>query len=132
MIVKTGIDIIDIRRIKKTIDRYGLKFKLRCFHKSEILKSESRNKSIESYAKRYAAKEACAKALGTGLARGVYWKDIEIQNDANGKPIIFLHNKALGYLKKIGNKHKHNLEVTLSDEKNYAIANVIIYSHEKK
>jgi len=132
MIIKSGIDIIDIRRIKKLIDTYGIKFKSRCFHKSEILKSESRNKSIESYAKRYAAKEACAKALGTGLARGIYWKDIEIQNDAKGKPKIFLHNNALDYLKKIGNKSNFNLEVSLSDEKNYAIANVIIYSHENE
>ena len=95
MIVSMGIDIIDIRRIKKTIEKYDLKFKKRCFHLGEINKSESRLKSVESYAKRYAAKEACAKALGTGLARGVFWKDIEVQNDKFGKPKIKLHNKAL-------------------------------------
>tara|TARA_B100000029_G_scaffold447100_1_gene468641 strand:- start:891 stop:1280 length:390 start_codon:yes stop_codon:yes gene_type:complete len=127
MIISTGIDIIDIRRIKKTIDKYGYKFKKRCFHISEINKSESRTKSIESYAKRYAAKEACAKALGTGLARGVFWKDIEIDNNQFGKPIIKLHNKAYDYLKKINKKKVYSIEVSLSDEKNYAIANVIIY-----
>ena len=77
MIIKSGIDIIDIRRIKHIIKKYNYRFKKKCFHEREIYRSESRLRSIESYAKRYAAKEACAKALGTGLARGVFWKDIE-------------------------------------------------------
>ena len=68
MIITNGIDIIDIRRIKKTIKKYGNRFKLRCFSLSEIERSEKKMRSAESYAKRYAAKEACAKALGTGLA----------------------------------------------------------------
>jgi len=127
-----GTDIVDIRRIKRIINKYGDKFKLRCFHKSEITRSESKTKSEESYAKRYAAKEACAKALGTGLARGVFWKDIEIRNNKFGKPNIFLHNKALKFLKKIGKSLEPKIEVSLSDEKNYAIANVIIYSNEIK
>ena len=127
MIIGTGIDIIDIRRIKKTIDKYNYRFKKKCFHTSEINKSESRLKSIESYAKRYAAKEACAKALGTGLARGVFWKDIEVQNDKFGKPKIRLHNNALKFLKKITKSDDCLIEVSLSDEKKYAIANVIIY-----
>ena len=134
MIISNGIDIIDIRRIKKTIDKYNFKFKKKCFHLGEISKSESRLKSIESYAKRYAAKEACAKALGTGLARGVFWKDIEVQNDNFGKPKIKLHNNALKFLKKM-TKGKGNdclIEVSLSDEKKYAIANVIIYEKEKR
>ena len=71
MIISNGIDITDIRRIKKTIDKYNFRFKKKCFHPGEISKSEKRLKSVESYAKRYAAKEACSKALGTGLARGV-------------------------------------------------------------
>ena len=101
MIINNGIDIIDIRRIEKTIDKYKFRFKKKCFHVDEINKSEKRLKSVESYAKRYAAKEACAKALGTGLARGVFWKDIEIQNDKLGKPKIKLHNNALKLLKKL-------------------------------
>ena len=72
MIYGIGIDIIDIRRIKRVINKYGNRFKRKCFHEHEIIKSEARFNSIESYAKRYAAKEACAKALGTGLARGVF------------------------------------------------------------
>ena len=131
MIVSTGIDIIDIRRIKKTIDKYNYRFKKKCFHPSEINKSESRLKSVESYAKRYAAKEACAKALGTGLARGVFWKDIQVQNNKFGKPQIKLHNNALKYLKKLTKNNHSSIEVSLSDEKDYAIANVIIYGKKK-
>tara|TARA_E500000075_G_C6804103_1_gene227641 strand:- start:142 stop:540 length:399 start_codon:yes stop_codon:yes gene_type:complete len=132
MIISNGIDIIDIRRIKKTIDKYNLRFKKRCFHPGEIYKSEKRQKSVESYAKRYAAKEACAKALGTGLARGVFWKDIEVQNNKFGKPQIKLHNNALKFLKKLTKNNDCSIEVSLSDEKNYAIANVIIYGKEKR
>ena len=132
MIIINGIDIIDIRRIKKTIDKYNFRFKKKCFHAGEISKSEARFKSVESYAKRYAAKEACAKALGTGLARGVFWKDIEVQNDKYGKPKIKLHNNALKYLKKITKIDDCSIEVSLSDEKKYAIANVIIYGKEKR
>ena len=130
MIISNGIDIIDIRRINKTIDKYNFRFKKKCFHSGEISKSEARLKSAESYAKRYAAKEACAKALGTGLARGVFWKDIEIQNDKFGKPKIKLHNNALKFLKKMTKNNDYSIEVSLCDEKIYAIANVIIY--EKK
>ena len=132
MVISNGIDIIDIRRIKKTIDKFNFRFKKKCFHRGEISKSESRLNSVESYAKRYAAKEACAKALGTGLARGVFWKDIEVQNDKFGKPIIILHNNALKFLKKMTKSSDCSIEVSLSDEKKYAIANVIIYEKEKR
>ena len=128
MHLSNGVDIIDIRRIKKTIDKYGFRFKNRCFHKGEIERAESKTKSVETYAKRYAAKEACAKALGTGLARGVFWKDIEVQNNQYGKPIIKLHNRAKLFLKRIDINRKFKIEVSLSDEKNYAIANVSIYA----
>ena len=127
MIISNGIDIIDIRRIKKTISKYSNRFKERCFHPEEINRSESKLKSAESYAKKYAAKEACAKALGTGLARGVFWKDIEVKNNRFGKPEIKLHNNALNFVKKISKQNNFSIEVSLSDEKNYAIANVIIY-----
>ena len=126
MIIGIGTDIIDTRRIKKTITNFGNKFKKRCFLSSEIKKSEETINSVNSYAKRYAAKEACAKALGTGLAKGIFWKDIEIINNATGKPFIILHNRALSILKNLSKKNC-NIEVSLSDEKNYAIANVIIF-----
>ena len=122
-----GIDIIDIRRIRKVISKYGIKFKKRCFSSSEIERSERKKNSIESYAKRYAAKEACAKALGTGLARGVFWKDIEVTNNQYGKPFIKLHGKAKKIYKNMNKTSNTKIEVSLSDEKKYAIANVIIY-----
>ena len=132
MIISNGIDILDIRRIKKTIEKYNFRFKKKCFHQGEINKSEKRLKSAESYAKRYAAKEACSKALGTGLAKGIFWKDIEVQNNKFGKPKIKLHNKALKFLNNLINNTECLIEVSLSDEVNYAIANVIIYGKEKK
>ncbi len=127
MIYGNGIDIIDISRIKKVIDKYGNKFKKRCFSISEIERSEKRLNSVESYAKRYAAKEACAKALGTGLARGVFWKDIEVENNQYGKPFIKLHGKAKEIYKNMNKTSNTQIEVSLSDEKKYAIANVTIY-----
>ena len=127
MIIGIGTDIIDTRRMKKTITNFGNKFKKRCFLSSEIKRSEETINSVNSYAKRYAAKEACAKALGTGLAKGVFWKDIEVINNKFGKPFIKLHNNALRRIKRLTNKN-YNIEVSLSDEKNYAIANVIIHN----
>ena len=127
MIYGNGIDIIDITRIRRAVNKYGNKFKRRCFSISEIERSEKRLKSVESYAKRYAAKEACAKALGTGLARGVFWKDIEVVNNLHGKPFIKLHGKAKEIFKNISKKSHTQIEVSLSDEKKYAIANVTIY-----
>ena len=127
MIYGNGIDIIDINRIRRVINKYGTKFKRRCFSISEIERSEKRLNSVESYAKRYAAKEACAKALGTGLARGVFWKDIEVENNQYGKPLIKLYGKAKEIFKNINKNSNTQIEVSLSDEKKYAIANVTIY-----
>ena len=130
MIIGIGTDIIDTRRIKKTINKYGEKFKRRCFSNNEIIRSENRFKTTNSYAKRYAAKEACSKALGTGLARGIFWKDIEVINNVFGKPSIKLHNNAVKRINKI-TKKDYKIEVSLSDEKKYAIANVIIFINEE-
>ena len=127
MIIGIGIDIIDIRRIEKIFIKYGDRFIKKCFLQTEIQSSENRRNDIQSYAKRYSAKEACAKALGTGLARGVYWKDIEVSNNNLGKPILTLHNKAAKILNQISSKNTR-IEVSLSDEKNYAISNVIIFN----
>ena len=127
MIYGNGIDIIDINRIRKVIDKYGNRFKKRCFSSSEIERSEKRKNSVESYAKRYAAKEACAKALGTGLARGVFWKDIQVANNLYGTPLIQLRGKANEIFKNMNKNSNTQIEVSLSDEKKYAIANVTIY-----
>ena len=125
MIIGIGIDIINIKRIEKIINKYGIKFILKCFAKNEIERSEENFNTINSYAKRYAAKEACAKALGTGLARGVYWKDITVENNIYGKPTIILHRIARKRLKELSSK-PCRIDVSLSDEKNFAIANVLI------
>jgi holo-[acyl-carrier protein] synthase len=90
MILGIGIDIIDIRRVERTLARYGDRFIRRCFTAVEQARSERRARRAESYAKRYAAKEACAKALGTGLRHGVYWRDMGVVNLPTGKPTIAL------------------------------------------
>ena len=104
MIIGIGNDIIDIKRIEKTINKYGKKFINRCFTQVEIKRSEKRLNKINSYAKRYAAKEACAKALGTGLSHGIFWKDIIIENDTYGKPYIKLYRKARQRLEQLYSK----------------------------
>jgi holo-[acyl-carrier protein] synthase len=86
VILGIGNDIIDIRRIEKTLDRYGERFLSRVFTKVERVKSDRRAQRAASYAKRFAAKEACAKALGTGLRHGVYWRDMGVINLASGRP----------------------------------------------
>jgi holo-[acyl-carrier protein] synthase len=126
MMIGLGIDIIDNRRIKKTMDRFGNKFIEKCFSINEIYKSDQRKNIVNYFAKRYAAQEACAKALGIGLAKKINWKDIEIMNDINGKPYINLYNNALNRLKQMSKK-KCNIFLSLSDEKNYSIANVSIF-----
>ena len=89
-----GTDIVNIKRLEKSIKKYGDKFRYRIFSQNEIKYCENKKNPAAFYAKRYAAKEACAKALGTGLARGVFWKDIEVRNNKFGKPYIVLHNNA--------------------------------------
>lgn len=130
MIIGIGNDIVDIRRIHNVLSKYGLKFKKKCFTDVEINRSDSVLNSVNSYAKRYSAKEACAKALGTGLARGIHWKDISIENNIYGKPLIKLSGNALKRLNQLSNKNC-SIFVTLSDEKNYAIANVIIFEQNE-
>ena len=126
MIFGIGTDIININRIRNIIKKYGINFKKRCFHENEILRSEKKFNTVESYAKRYAAKEACAKALGTGLAKGIFWKDIEVRNNTSGKPYIVLHERAKKFLN-INFSEKAKIEISLSDEKDFAIANVLIF-----
>jgi len=129
MIIGIGSDIIDNRRVKRVLNKYGERFKKKCFSLNEIRKSENRFHKINSFAKRYAAKEACSKALGTGLGRGIIWKDIEVLNNKYGKPFIVLHNKALSRVNYLS-KTNYKIEVSLSDESNYSIANVIIFKDE--
>ena len=90
MIIGLGSDLIDIRRIEKTLERYGERFTQRCFTELERAKSDRRRLRAASYAKRYAAKEACAKALGTGFRGGVFWRDLGVVNLPSGEPTMAL------------------------------------------
>ncbi|MBX8784893.1 holo-ACP synthase [Ochrobactrum sp. GRS2] len=94
MIIGIGSDLIDIRRIEKTLERHGSRFTERVFTERERAKAESRKRQADTYAKRFAAKEACSKALGTGLSHGVFWRDMEVINLPSGKPTMHLTNGA--------------------------------------
>lgn len=125
MIIGIGSDLIDIRRVKKTLERFPGKFEERCFTEIERTKSDKRRNRAESYAKRYAAKEACSKALGTGFRRGVFWSDMGVVNLPGGKPTMELTGGALKRLREItpeGIDAKINLSIT--DE--FPIAQVIV------
>ena len=127
MILGLGSDIIDIRRIEKAIARYGDRFLARVFTDTERLKSERRAARIASYAKRFAAKEACAKALGTGLRKGVYWRDMGVINLRSGRPTMVLTGGAAEQLRRITPEGlQARVDVTLSDEFPLAQAIVVI------
>ena len=129
MIIGIGTDIIDITRIERVINRFGDRFKNRVFTKKEILKCEARKLSANSYAKRYAAKEACSKALGTGFRKSVYWRDIEVINNKSGKPELFLHNGARSMFEKLLPQNTSGqIDLSITDEYPYAHATVIITS----
>jgi holo-[acyl-carrier protein] synthase len=98
MIVGLGSDVVDIRRIERTIERFGERFLLRVFTDLERRRSDARADREASYARRFAAKEACAKALGTGLRRGVFWRDMGVVNRPGGQPTLELTGGALARL----------------------------------
>lgn len=127
MIIGIGNDLIDIRRIEKTITRFGQRFIDRVFTPVEIGRSERRANRVPSYAKRFAAKEACSKALGTGFNRGVFMKDIGVVNLPGGKPTLQLTNGALDRLQALTPPGHHAvIHLTLTDEPPIAEAQVII------
>ena len=128
MILGIGNDLIDIRRIEKTLDRFGARFVERVFTDVERDKSERRAARAASYAKRFAAKEACAKALGTGVPRrGVYWRDLGVVNLPSGKPTMRLTNGAARRLEAMTPEGMTaQVDVTLTDDYPLAQAIVII------
>lgn len=129
MIIGIGNDLIDISRIEKTIERFGDKFIKRIFTEKEQEKSDKRQLRIESYAKRFAAKEACSKALGTGFRRGVFWRDMGVINLPSGKPALELTGGALKRLDEITPEgSKAQIDLTITDELLMAEALVIISS----
>jgi len=127
MIIGLGSDLIDIRRIEKTLERFGARFTERLFTDVEKAKSEGRKNRAASYAKRFAAKEACAKALGTGLRANVFWRDMGVINLRSGKPTMALTNGALERLQKITPPGmKAQIDLTITDDFPLAQAIVII------
>jgi holo-[acyl-carrier protein] synthase len=130
MIIGTGIDLLDIRRLQSIIATHGDRFKERYFTDKEISTAEKRIEAgtdLLAFAKRYTAKEACAKALGTGFIDGIFMKDIEVTNDALGKPSLTLYNGALKRLEAMTPAGKRAvLHLSLTDEPPYAQAQVII------
>ena len=127
MIVGVGIDLINIQRIQKVLDRFGSRFENRVFSSEEINRSRRKYDKASSYAKRWAAKEACSKALGIGLRMGISWKEMNITNLQSGKPILKIEGKAQLILKKITPKgHKARIHVSLTDDYPWAKALVMI------
>ena len=133
MILGIGSDLIDIRRIEQTITRHGDRFIDRIFTDVERAKAERRANRIDTYAKRFAAKEACAKALGTGLRARVLWRDIGVVNLPSGRPTMRLTGGALERLKAITPAgHEARIDLTITDEYPIAQAFVIISAELSK
>jgi holo-[acyl-carrier protein] synthase len=127
VILGLGSDLIDIRRIEETIARFGARFLDRVFTPIERVKSDNRANRIESYAKRFAAKEACSKALGTGFRKGVFMRDMGVVNKPGGQPTIALSGGAAARLAAITPPGmRAEIHVTLTDEPPLAKAVVII------
>lgn len=133
MIIGLGSDLIDIRRIEKTIERFGDRFLNRIFTPMERARSDRRHLTrAESYAKRYAAKEACSKALGTGFRKGVFWRDMGVVNLSGGKPSMALTGGALARLESlIPAGFEAQIDISLTDEPPLAQAIVIISARPK-
>ena len=127
MILGIGTDLVNIERVRKVLDRFGERFENRVFSKIEIQRSRGKYDPSSSYAKRWAAKEACSKALGIGLSMGISWKEMHIVNLQSGKPKLVIEGKAKDLLKEMtpsGQSPKIN--VSLTDDHPWAKAIVII------
>ncbi len=127
MILGIGSDITDVRRIEKVMERHGDRFLERVFTEIERARANRRKNRVETYAKRFAAKEACAKALGTGMRAGVWWRDMGVVNRPSGQPTMRLTGGALRRLQAITPAgYQPQIDLTISDEGPMAIAYVII------
>ncbi len=127
MILGIGNDIIDARRVGKVIERHGERFLSRIFTDVERAKAERRKNRVETYAKRFAAKEACAKALGTGIRQGVWWRDMGVVNLPSGRPTMRLTGGALKRLEALTPAgHSAQIDLTITDDGPMAQAIVII------
>jgi holo-[acyl-carrier protein] synthase len=127
MIIGIGSDLIDVRRVAKVIERHGDRFLDRIFTAAERARAERRAKSVETYAKRFAAKEACSKALGTGIRAGVWWRDMGVVNLPSGRPTMQLTGGALARLVAITPAgYEARIDLTITDEGPMAQALVVI------
>jgi holo-[acyl-carrier protein] synthase len=127
MIIGIGNDMIDIRRVERTIERYGERFLERVFTEAERVKSDGRAMRAASYAKRFAAKEACAKALGTGFRQGVFWRDMGVVNLPSGRPTLQLTGGAARALAELTpDGHEVRIDLSITDDFPTAQAIVII------
>jgi holo-[acyl-carrier protein] synthase len=127
MIIGIGSDLTDIRRIQNSLDRFGSRFTERLYTEVEKARSERKNDRAASYAKRFAAKEACAKALGTGIRRGVFWRDMGVINLRSGKPTMALTGGAAERLEEMTPPGMTAvIHLSLTDDLPYAQAFVII------
>jgi holo-[acyl-carrier protein] synthase len=127
MILGLGSDISDVRRVAKVLERHGDRFLDRVFTDNERARADRRKNRVETYAKRFAAKEACAKALGTGIRSGVWWRDMGVVNMPSGRPTMKLTGGALKRLQAITpSGYEAQIDLTISDEGPMAVAFVII------
>jgi holo-[acyl-carrier protein] synthase len=125
-ILGTGIDIVENYRFKKLLLKRNSDLINKIFTKSEITYCKKKTNSVNCYSKRFAAKEAFAKALGTGFRKNINFNDIEVKNNPLGMPYLLINEKIIRKIKKIFNVKKFNIFLSISDEKKYAIASVII------
>ena len=127
MILGLGNDLIDIRRIEAAMERHGNRFLARIFTPIERAKSDGRMNRAASYAKRFAAKEACSKALGTGMSQGVFWRDMGVVNLPSGRPTMVLTGGAAAHLARLTPQgHEVRIDLTITDDFPQAQAIVII------
>ena len=125
-ILGTGIDIVENYRFKKILLKKKYNFKKKIFTINEVAYCEKKSNSVSCYAKRFAAKEAFVKALGIGFRKNINFKDIEVVNNTYGKPYIFINKKIANKIKTLFKVKKFNILLSISDEKKYSIASVII------
>lgn len=127
MIIGIGSDLCDIRRIGRSLERFGDRFRQRVFTAGEQRRSDGKATMAASYAKRFAAKEACSKALGTGMRQGVFWRDMEVVNLRSGQPTMRLTGGALKRLQMLlPEGHEAVIHVSLTDDMPLAQAFVVI------
>src|SRR5207249_7318150 len=122
-IVGTGVDICEVERVREAIERFGQRFLKRVFTQAEREYCESKRNRIERYAARFAAKEAAMKAIGTGLRRGVTWKNVEVAHATGGRPILRLSGRAADFANALGTKH---IALSLTHSAQTAMAMVIL------